>query len=153
MSSPPAFFTPKELIELPASLFLSLKRVNRATRQFFQSLWNQLFLILSQKGCCMKKMVKLRLTIVLTLLLASLINPAITVRHQIKNSAIPSPILGRQASNDTDSVNHNFQEYTQCPNNDLLALSLFAGNAVTRFGFFTSRRVTISLLKAQHLLM
>lgn len=55
--------------------------------------------------------------------------------------------------NDTDPANPNFQDYTECPNNDLLALGLIVGNVVPKSGSFTSRTGTISLLKARHLLM
>jgi hypothetical protein len=55
--------------------------------------------------------------------------------------------------NDTDPANPNFQDYTECPNNDLLAHGLIVGNLVPKSGSFTSRTGTISLLKARHLLM
>ena len=55
--------------------------------------------------------------------------------------------------NDTDPTNLNFQDYTELPNNDLLALGLIVGNVVPKSGSFTSRTGTISLLKARHLLM
>ena len=55
--------------------------------------------------------------------------------------------------NDTDPTNPNFQDYTECPNNDLLVLGLIVGNVVPKSDFFTSRMGTISLLKARHLLM
>jgi hypothetical protein len=55
--------------------------------------------------------------------------------------------------NDTDPANLNFQNYTELPNNDLLALGLIVGNVVPKSGSFTSRTGTISLLKARHLLV
>ncbi len=55
--------------------------------------------------------------------------------------------------NDTDPANPNFQDYTECPNNDLLALGLIVGNVVPKSGSITSRTGTMSLLKARHLLM
>ena len=55
--------------------------------------------------------------------------------------------------NDTDPANPNFQNYTELPNNDLLALGQIVGNVVPKSGSFTSRTGTISLLKARHLLM
>ena len=54
---------------------------------------------------------------------------------------------------DTDPANPNFQDYTEYPNNDLLALGLIVGNVVPKSGSFTSRTGTTSLLKARHLLM
>ena len=55
--------------------------------------------------------------------------------------------------NDTGPANPNFQDYTELPNSDLLAPGLIVGNAVPKSGSFTIRMGTISLLKAQHLLM
>ena len=55
--------------------------------------------------------------------------------------------------NNTDPTNLNFQDYTELPNNDLLALGLIVGHVVPKSGSFTSRTRTLSLLKARHLLM
>jgi len=55
--------------------------------------------------------------------------------------------------NDTDPANPNFQNYTELPNNDLLALGQIVGNVVPKSGSFTSRTGTISLLKARHILV
>jgi len=55
--------------------------------------------------------------------------------------------------NDTGQANPNFQDYTECPNNDLLAHGLIAGNLVPKSGSFANRTGTISLLNARHLLM
>ena len=53
----------------------------------------------------------------------------------------------------TDPANPNFQDYSELPNNDLLALGLIIGNVVPKSGSFTSRTGTMSLLKARHLLV
>jgi hypothetical protein len=55
--------------------------------------------------------------------------------------------------NDADPANPNFQNYTELPNIDLLALGLIAGDLVPKSGYFTIRTGTISLLKARHLLV
>jgi len=55
--------------------------------------------------------------------------------------------------NDTDQANPNSQDYTDLLNSDLLALGLIVGNVVPKYGSFTIRMGTISLLTAQHLLM
>ena len=55
-----------------------------------------------------------------------------------KSSVILSPNLVRQACNDTDPSNPDFPTYTECPNDDLLALGLIVGNNVyeaTNVGF------------------
>ena len=55
--------------------------------------------------------------------------------------------------NDTDPANPTFQDYTELPNSDPLALGLIVGNLVPKSGFFSIRVGTISLIKAQHLSM
>ena len=55
--------------------------------------------------------------------------------------------------NDTEPANPIFQDYTELPNSDLLALGLIVGNLVPKSGFFTIRMGTMSLLKSQHLSM
>ena len=55
--------------------------------------------------------------------------------------------------NGTDPANPDFQDCTELPYNDLWALDLIAGNGVPKFGSFTSRTGTLSLLKARHLLV
>ncbi len=55
-----------------------------------------------------------------------------------ESSIILSPNLVRQACNDTDPINPDFPTYTECPNDDLLALGLIVGNNVyeaTNVGF------------------
>lgn len=55
-----------------------------------------------------------------------------------ESSVILSPNLVRQACNDTDPINPDFPTYTECPNDDLLALGLIVGNNVyeaTNVGF------------------
>ena len=55
-----------------------------------------------------------------------------------ESSVILSPNLVRQACNDTDPANPDFPTYTECPNDDLLALGLIVGNNVyeaTDMGF------------------
>ena len=55
-----------------------------------------------------------------------------------ESSIILSPNLVRQACNDTDPSNPDFPTYTECPNDDLLALGLIVGNNVyesTDMGF------------------
>ena len=55
-----------------------------------------------------------------------------------ESSIILSPNLVRQACNDTDPDNPDFPTYTECPNDDLLALGLIVGNNVyesTDMGF------------------
>jgi hypothetical protein len=47
-----------------------------------------------------------------------------------QSSVILSPNLVRQACNDTDPGNLDFPTYTECPNDDLLALGLIVGNNV-----------------------
>ncbi|MBW2370539.1 MAG: hypothetical protein JRH15_21920, partial [Deltaproteobacteria bacterium] len=47
-----------------------------------------------------------------------------------ESSVILSPNIVRQACNDTDPANPDFQTYTECPNDDLLALGLIVGNNV-----------------------
>jgi len=55
--------------------------------------------------------------------------------------------------NDTGPANPNFQDYSELPNNDLLAFGLIVGNVVPKSRFFTSQTGTIYLPKARHLLM
>jgi hypothetical protein len=55
-----------------------------------------------------------------------------------ESSVILSPNLVRQACNDTDIANPDFPTYTECPNDDLLALGLIVGSNVyeaTDIGF------------------
>jgi hypothetical protein len=55
-----------------------------------------------------------------------------------ESAVILSPNLVRQACNDTDPANPDFPTYTECPNDDLLALGLIVGNNVyeaTDIGF------------------
>jgi hypothetical protein len=55
-----------------------------------------------------------------------------------ESSVILSPNLVRQACNDTDPANPDFPTYTECPNEDLLALGLIVGNNIyeaTDMGF------------------
>ena len=55
-----------------------------------------------------------------------------------ESSVILSPNLVRQACNDTDPANPDFPTYTECPNDDLLALGLIVGDNVyeaTDMGF------------------
>ena len=55
-----------------------------------------------------------------------------------QSSVILSPNLVRQACNDTDPANPDFPTYTECPDDNLLALGLIVGNNVyeaTDIGF------------------